>query len=62
MPADAGYPAYLANKLAYFYERAGRVRCYGSPDREGSISIVGAVSPPGGDFTDPVTVATLSIV
>jgi len=62
MPAEQGYPAYLANKLAFFYERAGRVKCYGSPNREGSISIVGAVSPPGGDFTDPVTVATLSIV
>jgi V-type H+-transporting ATPase subunit A len=62
MPADAGYPAYLATKLAQFYERAGRVRCQGSPDREGSITIVGAVSPPGGDFTDPVTTATLSIV
>jgi len=62
MPADAGYPAYLATKLAQFYERAGRVKCLGSPDREGSITIVGAVSPPGGDFTDPVTTATLSIV
>jgi V-type H+-transporting ATPase subunit A len=62
MPADAGYPAYLATKLAQFYERTGRVRCIGSPDREGSITIVGAVSPPGGDFTDPVTTATLSIV
>merc|ERR1711957_773563 len=45
-----------------FYERAGRVSCLGSPDREGSISIVGAVSPPGGDFADPVPSATLSIV
>ena len=77
MPADAGYPAYLATKLAQFYERAGRVTCLGSPDREGSITIVGAVSPPGGDFTDPgnkskiisltkipliVTTATLTIV
>lgn len=62
MPADAGYPAYLAAKLAQFYERAGRVKCLGSPDREGSITIVGAVSPPGGDFTDPVTTSTLSIV
>ena len=62
MPADQGYPAYLASKLAQFYERAGRVRCRGSPDREGSITIVGAVSPPGGDFTDPVTTATLTIV
>ena len=62
MPADAGFPAYLGAKLAQFYERAGRVSCLGSPDREGSISIVGAVSPPGGDFADPVTSATLSIV
>merc|ERR1711988_27640 len=62
MPADAGYPAYLGARLASFYERAGRVTCLGSPEREGSITIVGAVSPPGGDFTDPVTSATLSIV
>ena len=62
MPADSGYPAYLGAKLAQFYERAGRVRCLGSPDREGSVSIVGAVSPPGGDFSDPVTSSTLAIV
>lgn len=62
MPAEGGYPAYLSAKLAQFYERAGRVHCLGSPDREGSITIVGAVSPPGGDFTDPVTTATLNIV
>merc|ERR1712159_879600 len=62
MPADAGYPAYLSSKLAQFYERAGRVKCVGSPDREGSVTIVGAVSPPGGDFSDPVTTATLNIV
>merc|ERR1711904_610235 len=62
MPADAGYPAYLGARLASFYERAGRVQCLGSPAREGSITVVGAVSPPGGDFTDPVTSATLSIV
>merc|ERR1712178_145643 len=62
MPADSGYPAYLGARLASFYERSGRVKCLGSPDREGSITIVGAVSPPGGDFTDPVTSATLSIV
>merc|ERR1719353_261910 len=62
MPADAGYPAYLGARLASFYERAGRVQCIGNPEREGSITIVGAVSPPGGDFTDPVTSATLSIV
>lgn len=62
MPADSGYPAYLAAKLAFFYERAGAVTCLGSPDRTGSITIVGAVSPPGGDFSDPVTSATLGIV
>ena len=62
MPADSGYPAYLGAKLAQFYERAGRVKCLGSPDREGSVTIVGAVSPPGGDFSDPVTSATLAIV
>ncbi len=62
MPADSGYPAYLGARLAAFYERAGRVSCLGSPNREGSITIVGAVSPPGGDFSDPVTSATLGIV
>ena len=62
MPADQGFPAYMASKLAQFYERAGRVKCYGSPDREGSVTIVGAVSPPGGDFSDPVTTNTLNIV
>ncbi|XP_072839898.2 V-type proton ATPase catalytic subunit A [Pogona vitticeps] len=62
MPADSGYPAYLGARLASFYERAGRVKCLGSPEREGSVSIVGAVSPPGGDFSDPVTSATLGIV
>merc|ERR1719361_2205152 len=62
MPADSGYPAYLAARLAAFYERAGRVSCMGNPEREGSVTIVGAVSPPGGDFADPVTTATLSIV
>ncbi|XP_047991424.1 V-type proton ATPase catalytic subunit A [Leguminivora glycinivorella] len=62
MPADSGYPAYLGARLASFYERAGRVKCLGNPDREGSVSIVGAVSPPGGDFSDPVTAATLGIV
>ncbi|XTI86981.1 V-type ATPase [Cenococcum geophilum] len=62
MPADQGFPAYLGAKLASFYERAGRVTALGSPDRKGSVSIVGAVSPPGGDFSDPVTSSTLSIV
>jgi len=62
MPADSGYPAYLGARLASFYERAGRAKCLGNPEREGSVSIVGAVSPPGGDFSDPVTSATLGIV
>src|SRR2546421_10185810 len=62
MPADSGYPAYLGAKLASFYERAGRSVCLGNPKREGSVTIVGAVSPPGGDFSDPVTSSTLGIV
>lgn len=62
MPADSGYPAYLGARLASFYERAGKVVCLGNPKREGSVSVVGAVSPPGGDFSDPVTASTLSIV
>jgi len=62
MPADSGYPAYLGARLASFYERAGRTKCLGNPEREGSVTLVGAVSPPGGDFSDPVTSATLSIV
>ncbi|KAI0403239.1 ATP synthase alpha/beta family, nucleotide-binding domain-containing protein [Xylaria palmicola] len=62
MPADQGFPAYLGTKLASFYERAGKIQCLGSPEREGSVSIVGAVSPPGGDFSDPVTSSTLAIV
>ena len=62
MPADQGFPAYLGAKLASFYERAGQVTALGSPDRQGSVSIVGAVSPPGGDFSDPVTSSTLGIV
>ena len=62
MLSDSGYPAYLGARLASFYERAGRVKCTGNPEREGSVTIVGAVSPPGGDFSDPVTSATLGIV
>lgn len=62
IPADEGYPAYLGARLAMFYERAGRVKCRGSPDREGSVTIVGAVSPPGGDMTDAVASATKNIV
>mmetsp|Transcript_25498 Transcript_25498/g.76868 ORF Transcript_25498/g.76868 Transcript_25498/m.76868 type:complete len:617 (+) Transcript_25498:35-1885(+) len=62
MPADSGYPAYLGARLASFYERAGKVQCLGSAEKTGSVTIVGAVSPPGGDFSDPVTSATLGIV
>jgi len=62
MPADSGYPAYLGARLASFYERAGKVLCLGNPQRDGSVTVVGAVSPPGGDFSDPVTSATLGIV
>lgn len=62
MPADSGYPAYLASRLSAFYERAGTVECSGAPARNGSVTIVGAVSPPGGDFSCPVTAATMSIV
>merc|ERR1712176_1065183 len=62
MPADSGYPAYLGSRLASFYERSGKGEMMGNPSREGSISIVGAVSPPGGDFSDPVCSATLGIV
>lgn len=62
IPADSGCPAYLAKRLSSFYERAGKVVCSGGPAREGSITIVGAVSPPGGDFSDPVTSATLGIL
>ncbi len=62
MPGEEGYPAYLASRLAQFYERAGRVNCMGSDDKQGFICIVGAVSPPGGDFSEPVTSNTLRIV
>merc|ERR1711988_521142 len=62
MPADSGYPAYLAARLASFYERAGKVKCLGDPERTGAITVVGAVSPPGGDMSEPVTVSTLNIV
>ena len=61
MPGEEGYPAYLATRLAAFYERAGRVVCLGSDGRFGSITIVGAVSPPGGDFSEPITQNTLRI-
>lgn len=62
MPGEEGYPAYLGSRLADFYERAGRVACLGSPAREGSLTAVGAVSPPGGDLSEPVTQATLRVV
>ena len=62
MPAEEGYPSYLASRLAEFYERAGRVRALGSPDRDGSVSLVGAVSPSGGDFTEPVTTHTMRFI
>jgi V/A-type H+-transporting ATPase subunit A len=62
MPGEEGYPTYLSSKLAAFYERAGRTVCLGSDGRIGSVTIVGAVSPPGGDFSEPVTQSTLRIV
>ncbi|MEM4411165.1 MAG: V-type ATP synthase subunit A, partial [Candidatus Caldarchaeum sp.] len=62
MPAEEGYPSYLASRLAEFYERAGRVVTLGKPERVGSVSLVGAVSPPGGDFTEPVTTHTMRFI
>jgi len=62
MPGDEGYPAYLASRLAEFYERAGKVICPGSEGRIGALSVIGAVSPPGGDLSDPVVQATLKVV
>jgi V/A-type H+-transporting ATPase subunit A len=62
MPGEEGYPAYLGYRIANFYERAGRVHCLGMPEREATLSIVGAVSPPGGDLSDPVVQATLRVV
>jgi V/A-type H+/Na+-transporting ATPase subunit A len=62
MPAEEGYPSYLASRLAEFYERAGRIRALGSPDRSGSVTIVGAVSPSGADFTEPVTTHTIRFI
>ena len=62
MPGEEGYPAYLGSKIAEFYERAGRVKCLGSDDREGAVSVIGAVSPPGGDLSDPVVQNTLRVV
>jgi len=62
MPGEEGYPAYLSARIAEFYERAGLVECIGSDDRRGALSVIGAVSPPGGDLSDPVVQATLRVV
>jgi len=62
IPAEEGYPAYLSSRLAEFYERAGRVICLGKDEREASLTAIGAVSPPGGDLSEPVTQATLRVV
>ena len=62
MPAEEGYPAYLGARIAAFYERAGRVQCSGNPKREGALSVIGAVSPPGGDLSDSVVQATLHVI
>ena len=62
MPGEEGYPAYLASRLSQFYERAGVVQCLGSDDRQGSVTAIGAVSPPGGDISEPVSQATMRIV
>jgi len=62
MPGEEGYPAYLGSKTASFYERSGKVKCLGSADKEGALTVVGAVSPPGGDLSEPVTQNTLRVV
>ena len=62
MPGEEGFPTYLSSRLASFYERAGNVICLGSDERQGSLSVIGAVSPPGGDFSEPVTQSTLRVV
>ena len=62
MPGEEGYPAYLGSRLAQFYERAGKVITLGTDDKEGALSVIGAVSPPGGDISEPVSQATLRIV
>jgi len=62
MPGEEGYPAYLASRISAFYERSGFVKCLGSPERTGSVTVIGAVSPPGGDLSDPVVQATLRSV
>jgi len=61
MPGEEGYPAYLSSRTAEFYERAGRVKCLGDGDREGALTVIGAVSPPGGDLSEPVSQATLRV-
>jgi len=61
MPGEEGYPAYLGSRTAQFYERSGIVKCLGSEDREGSLTLIGAVSPPGGDLSEPVTQNTLRV-
>ena len=61
MPGEEGYPAYLGTRLASFYERAGRAICFGKDGREGAVSVIGAVSPPGGDLSEPVTQNTLRV-
>jgi V/A-type H+-transporting ATPase subunit A len=62
MPGEEGYPTYLSHRLGQLYERAGRVRCVGRPEREGVLTLVAAISPPGGDFSEPVTQASLRVV
>jgi V/A-type H+-transporting ATPase subunit A len=62
MPGEEGYPAYMASRLAQFYERAGVIQCLGQDDRRGSLTAIGAVSPPGGDTSEPVSQATMRIV
>jgi V/A-type H+/Na+-transporting ATPase subunit A len=61
MPGEEGYPTYLASRLGQFFERAGRVRALGAPEREGVVTVIGAISPPGGDFSEPVTQAALRV-
>lgn len=62
MPGEEGYPTYLGNRLGKFYERAGRVRAVGTPERDGVLTVISAISPPGGDFSEPVTQAALRVV
>jgi len=61
MPGEEGYPAYLVSRLASFYERSGRVKCLGRPEREATLTVIGSVSPPGGDFSEPVVQGTLRL-